>query len=75
MVNEALLAYLQVDIQYKFPEWQAPALFQAGMCHEALKEWKQALKTYQDFLKRFPEHELAARVKERIQQVQPRAGT
>lgn len=73
--KEALLAYLQVDIQYKFPEWQAPALFQAGMCHEALKEWKQALKTYQDFLKRFPEHELAARVKERIQQVQPRAGT
>ncbi|QDU48071.1 tol-pal system protein YbgF [Gimesia panareensis] len=71
--KEALLAYLQVDIQYKFPEWQAPALFQAGMCHEALMEWKQALKTYQDFLKRFPEHELAARAKERIKLVQPRA--
>lgn len=73
--KEALLAYLQVDIQYKFPEWQAPALFQAGMCHEALMEWNQALKTYQDFLKRFPEHELAARAKERIKQVQPKAGT
>ena len=72
--KEALLAYLQVDIQYKFPEWQAPALFQAGMCHEALKEYPQALKTYQDFLKRFPEHELATRAKERIKVVQPLAG-
>ncbi|QDU00022.1 tetratricopeptide repeat protein [Gimesia aquarii] len=66
----ALLAYLQVDIQYKFPEWQAPALFQAGTCHEALNEWTQALKTYQDFLKRFPEHELVPRAKERMKAVQ-----
>jgi len=70
----ALLAYLQVDIQYKFPEWQAPALFQAGMCHEALNEWAQALKTYQDFLKRFPEHELVTRTKERVKTVQARLG-
>lgn len=70
--KEALLAYLQVDIQYKFPEWQAPAVFQAGMCHEALKEWPQALKTYQDFLKRFPEHELVSRTKERLKAVQAR---
>ncbi len=70
----ALLAYLQVDIQYKFPEWQAPALFQAGMCHEALNEWAQALKTYQDFLKRFPEHELVSRTKERVKAVQARLG-
>lgn len=70
----ALLAYLQVDIQYKFPEWQAPSLFQAGMCHEALNEWDQALKTYRDFLKRFPEHELVARTKERVKAVQTRLG-
>lgn len=68
--KEGLLAYLQVDIQYKFPDWQAPALFQAGMCHEALNEWPQALKTYQDFLKRFPEHELVPRAKERVKAVQ-----
>ena len=68
--KEALLEYLQVDIQYKFPEWQAPALFQAGTCHEALNEWAQALKTYQDFLKRFPEDELVPRAKERLKAVQ-----
>ncbi len=72
--KEALLAYLQVDIQYKFPEWQAPALFQAGMCHEAMMEWAKALKTYQDFLKRFPEHELVSRTQERVKEVQARLG-
>ncbi len=70
----ALLAYLQVDIQYKFPEWQAPALYQAGQCHEELNEWAQALKTYQDFLKRFPEHELVTPTKVRIKAVQARLG-
>ncbi len=70
--KEALLAYLQVDIQYKFPEWQAPALYQAAMCHEALNEWPQAQKTYQDYLKRFPEHELVPQAKERLKAVTAR---
>ena len=33
---EARDAYLTVHFLYKFPEWQAPALFQAGQCEELI---------------------------------------
>jgi TolA-binding protein len=66
----ALKEYLKVDILYKFPEWQAAALFQAGVCQEALGQWKPAARTYEDLLKRYPENtDIAPQARERLEQV------
>ncbi len=62
----AQLEYLKVDIHYDFPQWQAPALYQTGQCHEALNEVPLAQKTYVDLVKRFPDSEYAAKATERL---------
>jgi TolA-binding protein len=52
--DAALRAYLQVEILYAFPTWQAGALLQAGKCHELLGEWKEAVELYQRLLTVYP---------------------
>lgn len=51
--------FLKVDILYKFPDWQAPALFQAAGCQEEQKQWKAAAKTYEELIKNYPNSEYA----------------
>jgi TolA-binding protein len=53
--QQALEQFLIVDIEYKYPEWQAAALFQAARCQEQLQDLKGAEKTYARLLKLFPE--------------------
>ena len=50
----ALEAYLKVYLLYQFPQWQAPALYQAGQCDEALEQWQKALTSYEDLLRGLP---------------------
>lgn len=71
--KKALLAYLKVEIRYKYPEWQAPALYQAAICHEALNEWKEAVKTYENMLRDYPASEYAAKAKERLELARKKA--
>ncbi len=71
----ALREYLRVEILYDYPEWQAGALLQAGKCHEALGEWKQASELFAKLLKSFPESEFVADATERLQVAQMRAET
>ena len=63
---EALLAYLKVYNLYKFPDHQAAGLFQAAQCDEFLKDWKDAVSTYELLLKEFPRSEYAANAKLRL---------
>lgn len=72
--RQALLEYLKVDIMYKYPEWQAPALFQAAGCHEALEEWPDAVKTYENMLQMYPTSEFAAQAKQRLEAARKKAG-
>lgn len=65
----ALEAYLKVYLLYQFPQWQAPALYQAGQCDEALEQWQKALTSYEDLLRDFPESPYAAQAKKRIADV------
>jgi TolA-binding protein len=58
--------YLKVDILYKFPEWQAPALQQAAACQEQLNRWADAVKTYQSLIDQFPQTEFATKAKDRL---------
>ena len=59
----ALENYLKVDIIYAFPEWQAPALFQAAACDEALGDWPQVVRDYEGLIVKFPKSEWAEKAK------------
>ncbi|MDB5338048.1 MAG: Tetratricopeptide 2 repeat protein, partial [Planctomycetaceae bacterium] len=61
--------FLKVEILYKFPEWQAPALFQAGSCQEELQHWKDAAKSYEALIKDYPKSEYAKMATERLPKV------
>ena len=65
--------FLKVEILYKFPEWQAPALFQAGGCQEELKHWKDAAKSYEALIKDYPQSTYAKMAMERLPRVRQKA--
>jgi TolA-binding protein len=68
----ALKEYLKVDILYKFPELQAAALYQAGVCHEELNNWKEAARTYDEVLRRFPNDKNADTARKQVIAVRKR---
>lgn len=58
--------YLKVYYNYpRFPEWQAPALFQAGLCDEKLGDPEQAAKTYKELITKFRNSEYKDQAQER----------
>jgi TolA-binding protein len=58
--------YLKVYYNHKgMPEWQAAALFQAGLCDEELGDPNQALKTYNEVIAKFRTSPWAEKAKER----------
>lgn len=64
--DEARTAAFKVYTLYKFPEWQAPALYMAGLCDEALGERNKAVATLTDVTKEFPKTEYAALAREKL---------
>lgn len=64
--QSALENYLRVVVLFKFPAWQAPALFQAGACDEELGDWPKAVEDYETLLKDFPQSEWAEKAKPRL---------
>jgi cellulose synthase operon protein C len=67
--DSAVKAYLTTEIRYKFPKWQGLALYQAGTCHEALGEWAEAARTYDNLLQTYADHEMAPKARERLAEV------
>lgn len=65
----AVKAYLTTEIRYKFPKWQGLALYQAGTCHEALGEWSEAARTYENLLQTYADHEMVPKARERLAEV------
>lgn len=70
--KNARKAYLRVVTLYEYPTWQAPSLFMAGQCDEALKDWRGAVKSYQALLKRFAKSPYATKAEPRLEAVQKR---
>ncbi len=58
--------YLKVYHLHKFPDWQAPALWQAGQCDEALKQPATAIETYELLVNEFGNTEYAANARTRL---------
>jgi TolA-binding protein len=64
--EEARTAAFKVYTLYKFPEWQAPALFMAGLSDEALGERQKAASAFADVVKEFPETQYAQQAREKL---------
>jgi cellulose synthase operon protein C len=68
----ALAEYYKVYVNYPIPEWQAPALFQAGQCDESQENWRDAAQSYEILIKEFPESEFAERARARLADLRAR---
>jgi TolA-binding protein len=66
-LDAALTEYYKVYVNYQYPAWQAPALFQAAQCDEELKNWQGATKTYERLLAEFAGSEFAAKARPRLE--------
>ncbi|MBI3863321.1 MAG: tetratricopeptide repeat protein [Planctomycetia bacterium] len=64
--------FLEVDIRYNFPDLQASALYQAGVCQEELQAWKKAARSYDEMLQKYPSSEHASKARERLEFVRKR---
>ncbi|HEV3343968.1 MAG TPA: tetratricopeptide repeat protein, partial [Pirellulales bacterium] len=64
--ESALREYLQVEILYDYPTWQAAALFEAAKCHEHLGEPKQAAELYAKVVKSYPDSPLVKDAAQRL---------
>lgn len=65
--EEALKAYYKVYVNYAFPEYQAPALYQAASCDESLQQWAKAAETYKILIDEFPSSEFAKKAQPRLE--------
>ncbi len=70
--SSALKAYLKVEIRYKYPKWQGLALYQVAACHEALGEWKDAVRTYESLIQTYADHEMTGPAKEKLEAAKKR---
>lgn len=53
--EEAIRAYLRVEILYDFPHWQAAGLLQAGKCYEIQGSRSEAVRLYARLLNEYPD--------------------
>jgi outer membrane protein assembly factor BamD (BamD/ComL family) len=65
--DSALAEYYKVYVNYRFPAWQAPALYQAAQCDEMQNRWVEAVKSYESLIKEFPESEFVEKATKRLQ--------
>jgi cellulose synthase operon protein C len=72
-LREALREFLQVDILYNAPRWQAAALLEAGKVYERLDQWADAAEMYDRLVARFPEDPDAATARTRGESARKRA--
>jgi TolA-binding protein len=64
--REALREFLQVDILYDAPRWQAAALLEAGKVYERLAQWADAIQTYESLCSRFPNDPRVPEARDRL---------
>jgi len=73
--REAKKQFLAVEILYKYPDIQAPALFQAAACQEQLREFADAVKTLELLTRKHPGSSFAAMAKKRLPRIRRLAGS
>ena len=64
--DEAVRAFLRVDILYDAPRWQAVSLLEAGKVYEELDRWADAAEMYERLRSRFPEESASEEAARRL---------
>ena len=64
--KQAVRELLRVDILYAYPEWSAPALFEAGRCFEELGDPIEARSQYKLVQERYGQTEWASLAGKRL---------
>nr|MDQ3333135.1 tetratricopeptide repeat protein [Planctomycetota bacterium] len=72
--EEARTAAFKVYTLYKFPEWQAPALFMAALSDEALGERQKAVAAFADVVKEFPNTQYAEQARDKLAKLGGKSG-
>lgn len=64
-------AYHRTETLYRFPQWQAAALLQAGKCYEHLQRPQDAIGVYRQLLSEHANCSLAKQAQERLEKLKP----
>ncbi len=67
--EEARREYLRLEIGHPYPVWQVQALYQTAGCEIQLGLKDDAKRSYEELISKFPESELAAKAKEKLQEL------
>ncbi|MEZ6124114.1 MAG: tetratricopeptide repeat protein [Planctomycetaceae bacterium] len=67
--DAAVGEYYRVYLSYPFDEWRARGLYQAAACEARLRKTDEAIRSYQDLVRDFPNSELAAMARERLKEL------
>ncbi|MCK5305884.1 MAG: tetratricopeptide repeat protein [Candidatus Omnitrophica bacterium] len=70
--EKSLISYLRVVVLYHQVKWARKAKFKSGLCYEKLGDNLRALKTYEEFIKEFPQGDFSAESKEKINSLKKR---
>ena len=65
--DDAVKELLKVDILYAYPEWSAPALYDAGRAFELNKQIDQAKQQYRLCLKKYKDSDVAVMCRKRLE--------
>ncbi|MEZ5941318.1 MAG: tetratricopeptide repeat protein [Planctomycetaceae bacterium] len=68
---EAFKAYYKVVVGPKFPEWQSNALYQAGVCDKAQRNWEGAATSFRKLIEDFPESDSARKAETQLEEIRP----
>jgi TolA-binding protein len=64
--QQAIRAFLEVDLTYNAPNWQAAALLEAGKAYESLQKSSEAVAAYRKLLEKHPDHPGASEARNRL---------
>ncbi len=68
--SKAVKEYIRMAVLFPgYPDLQSAAMFQAGQCDEVLKNVEQAIKSYEELIRLFPNSEFTDKAKERIEKL------
>ncbi|MEA1952477.1 MAG: tetratricopeptide repeat protein, partial [Planctomycetota bacterium] len=66
---EAIKTFSKVIYGYSYPRWQADATYEAARCFETMGKNEQALRYYNELVKRYPKSDKVAVAKKRMEKM------
>ncbi|QGJ70656.1 Hypothetical protein PBC10988_23540 [Planctomycetales bacterium 10988] len=65
--KQAIREFFKAAYSYSYPEWAAPALYEAGRCFEVLNQPSQAKRIYQELISKYSDNDKVELAKSRLQ--------